>query len=240
MADGLAKMRLDAAVGAPRPHSELGDFIVEIDETLDDHPAAAHPAAGHGIVPGLLHIGRAIDFALPLAGAAHHRLDDARIANARVDGRLQLGQGVAEPVGARRQAQRLGCQAADAFAVHGQAGRSRGGDHRHHPLGLELFEHGRGDRLDLRHHELRAFGFDERAQLPGVAHDQGARMMRHLLAWRMVVAVGREGLQKQGWVCLQRQRVAIASPSRTGRAAAQSGLRRAVSRDHSTMTVEPS
>ena len=49
-------------------------------------------APGHGVVPGLLHIGRAVDLALAFARAAHHGFDDAGVADARVNRGLQLGQ----------------------------------------------------------------------------------------------------------------------------------------------------
>ncbi len=187
---------------APRAHRELGDFVVEVDEAFDDDAAVAHAAAGHGVVPGLLHAGRAVDLALALAGAAHHGLDDAGVTNARltvhaVDRRLQLGQCVAEPVGAGRQAQRFGGQAADALAVHGQARGAGGGDHAHHAGGFEHFEHGRGDGLDLGHHQVGLFRFDQRPQLGRVAHGDGARVVRHLLAGGVVVAVHRDGFHAQ-------------------------------------------
>jgi hypothetical protein len=62
---------------AARAHGQQGDFVVEVDEAFDDDAPVAHAAAGHGVVPGFLHVGRAVDLALALARAAHHRLDDA-------------------------------------------------------------------------------------------------------------------------------------------------------------------
>ncbi len=157
----------------------------------------AHAAAGHGVVPGLAHIGRAVDLALALAGAAHHGLHDARVADAAVDRGLQLGERVAELVGAGGHAQGLGGQAADAFAVHRKAGGAGRGDHAHRARVLELLQHRRGDGLDLGHHELRLLGLDQRLQLRGVAHDDGARMVGHLLAGRVLVAVHGDGLDAQ-------------------------------------------
>src|SRR5690606_15422271 len=113
--------RLDLAVGAPGAHGQQGDLVVEVDEALDDNATVADAAAGHGVVPGPGDVVRAVDLALALAAAAHHRLDDAGIADATVDGGLQLGQRVAETVGAGGQPQGLGGQAPDTLAVHGQA-----------------------------------------------------------------------------------------------------------------------
>jgi hypothetical protein len=157
----------------------------------------ADAPAGHGVVPGLLHVGRAVDLALALAGAAHHGLDDARVADAGVNRGLQLGQRVTELVGAGGQAQGLGGQAADAFAVHGQARGPGGGNHAHHAGGLQHFEHGRGDGLDLGHDQVGFVGLDQRAQQRGVAHGDGARVVRHLLAGGVVVAIHRDGFHAQ-------------------------------------------
>ena len=68
MADGFAEMRFDFAVRTDRAHGELGDFIIESDHALDDHPALVHAAAAGGIVPRGFHLGRVIHFGLPLAG----------------------------------------------------------------------------------------------------------------------------------------------------------------------------
>ena len=86
----------------------------------------AHPAAGHRVVPRVLHAGGVVDLALALARAAHHRLDDARVADAlRLDGGPQLSQRIAKRIPARGQLERLGREAADALAVHRQAARAR-------------------------------------------------------------------------------------------------------------------
>ena len=185
------------ARGVERAHGQQRDLVVEVDEALDDHAAMAHAAAGHRVVPGLLHVGRAVDLALALARAAHHRLDDAGVADAGVDRRLQLGQRIAELVGAGRHAQRLGGQAADAFAVHREARGARGRDHAHHAGVFQLLQHRRGDGLDLGHHQMRLLGLDQRLELRRVAHRDGARMVRHLLAGRVLVAVDRDGLDAQ-------------------------------------------
>ena len=41
MADGVAEVRLNLAIGTERAHGELRDFVVEIDETFDDDAARA-------------------------------------------------------------------------------------------------------------------------------------------------------------------------------------------------------
>ena len=202
MADRVAEMGLDLAVRTLGAHGQLGDFVVEIDETFDDHTALGHAATGHGVVPGLLHIGGAVDLALALAGAAHHRLDHAGVADGglavgAVNGSLQLFGGIAKAVGAGGQAQGFGRQAADAFAVHGQARGARRGDDGDHARGFQLFQHGGGNGFDLGHNQIGLLGFDQGLELRRIAHGDGARMVGHLLAGGMVIAVDRNGLHAQ-------------------------------------------
>src|SRR5690606_29475865 len=65
--------------GAPGvAHGEQGDLVVELDQTLDDHPAAAGAAAFLRVAPGGGNVRLAAHQALPLAGGAHHRLGNAR------------------------------------------------------------------------------------------------------------------------------------------------------------------
>ena len=45
VADRLAEVRLDRAVGACAAHGQQRDLVVEVDEALDDDAAAAHAAA---------------------------------------------------------------------------------------------------------------------------------------------------------------------------------------------------
>ena len=74
MADRLAEVNaVDGADG------QQGDLVIELHEALDNHPAAAGAAALLGILPGILQVLLAAQQALPLAGRAHHRLDDAGI-----------------------------------------------------------------------------------------------------------------------------------------------------------------
>ena len=195
VADGVAEVGFHLAVCAQGAHGELGDFVIEVDEAFHNHAPVADAASGHRVVPGGLHIGGAVDLALAFARAAHHGFDDAGVADAGLavlpgDGGLQLGQRVAEAVGAGGQAQGFGSQAADAFAVHGQAGSAGGGDDAHHPGGFQLLQHGGGNGLNLGHHQVWALGLDQGLELGRVAHGDGAAVVRHLLAGGVVVAVG--------------------------------------------------
>ncbi|SLE83278.1 Uncharacterised protein [Mycobacteroides abscessus subsp. massiliense] len=91
--DGRAEAGRDVAVIAYRPHRQKRDLVVEVDKSLDDHAVVGDPAARHRVVPGLFDIGRSVELALPLAGAAHERLHHAGVADApglRVDRRLEL------------------------------------------------------------------------------------------------------------------------------------------------------
>jgi len=202
MADGRAEAGLHRAVGAERAHGQQCDLVVEVDEAFDYHAAVAHAAAGHRVVPRRLRVGRPVDLALALAGAAHHGLDDARVADGglaagTVDGGLQLFERVAEHVRAGGQGQRLGGEAADAFAVHRQARGTRGGNHADDALGLQRLQLVRGQRLDLRHHQVGLLALDQRAQRHGIAHRDRVRVVGHLLARRVLVAVDGDGLDAQ-------------------------------------------
>ena len=148
-----------------------------------------YAAAGQRIVPRFLHVAGSVDLALTFAGRTHHRLDDARIADAFVYRGLKFPERIAELVRARRQAERLRGKTTDTFAIHRQARGTRGRDHAHDAGALELFEHRRRDRFDLRHDDLRALGFDQLAQLPRVVHRDRMRMMRDLLARRVGIAI---------------------------------------------------
>jgi len=150
----------------------------------------AHAAAGHGVVPGFFHVGGAGDLALAFARGAHHRFDDAGVAGGRIDRGLQFLQRITEHIRAGGQAQGFGGQAAYAFAVHRQARGTRRGDHTHRAGGLELFEHGRGNRFDLGHDQVGFFFFNQCLELGRVAHGDGARMMGYLLARRVLITVG--------------------------------------------------
>ena len=114
-----------------------------------------------------------------------------------IDGRLQLFERITELVRARRQAERFGGQAADAFAIHRQACGARRRDHAHHAFGLERFEHRRGDRLDLGHDQVGLFRLDQRLELLRVGHRNGARMMCDLLTRRVFVAIDGNRLDAQ-------------------------------------------
>ncbi len=197
MADRLAEMRLDVAVGTAGTHGQQRDLVVEIDEAFDDHAAVADSPARHRVFPRALDILRTVELALALARTAHHRLDHARIADAAVDGLAQFLQRIAEAIRAGRQAQRFGREPANALAVHGQPRGAGGRDHADRAGRLERLEHRRGDRLDLGHHQVGPLGLDQRLQPFGVAHGDGARVMRDLLARRVLVAVDRDGFDAE-------------------------------------------
>jgi len=110
---------------------------------------------------------------------------------------LQLGQRVTETVGAGGQAQGFSGQTANTFTVHGQtrgAGRGNAGDD---ACGLQLFQHGRGNGLYLGHDQIGLDLFDQRLELSRIAHGDGARMMGHLLARRVFIAVHGNGFHAQ-------------------------------------------
>ena len=203
VANRLAKMGVDLAVCADGAHGELRDLIVKVDKALDDDAPVADAPARHRAVPSGGHIGGRGDFALALAGRTHHRLDDAGVADFGINRHLQFGQRVAKHIGAGRQIQGFGGQATYAFAVHRQSSGARRGNHTHDASGFEFFEHGSGNRFDFGHDQIGLFGFDQDFELGRIAHRDGAGVVRHLLAGRVVVAVHGDGFDAQALQCNQ-------------------------------------
>jgi hypothetical protein len=201
VADRLAEEGLHGSGGADGSHRELGDFVVEVDEALDDDAPGAYPSRGLRIVPGLLHVGLGPDQRLALARGGHHRLDDAREAYAAVDRGLQFCQRVGELVGRGGEAEFLGGQPPDAFAVHGQLRRARGGDHLGEALLFDFDQHRGGDGLDLGHHQLGLFLLDQGAQRGAVGHGHDMAAMRHLHARRIGIAVHADHLAAEALQC---------------------------------------
>jgi hypothetical protein len=110
---------------------------------------------------------------------------------------LQFSQRVTELVGAGGQSQLFGSQPANALAVHGQAGSTGCGHHTHGAGGFQLFKHGGGNGFNFGHHQGGAFLFDQAFELRRVAHGDGARVVCHLVAGGVVVAVNGNGLHAQ-------------------------------------------
>jgi hypothetical protein len=81
--------------------------------------------------------------------------------------------------------------------VHRQAGGAGRGNHAHDARVFQRLQRLRGDGLDLGHHEHGLLGLDERLELRGVAHGDGAGVVGHLLAGRVLVAVDRDGLDAE-------------------------------------------
>ncbi|CFE01232.1 Uncharacterised protein [Bordetella pertussis] len=197
MPDGLAELRHDLPVGAAGAHRQQGDLVVELDETLDDHASGAHAPALLGVAPrGGDVIGRADD-RLALARGGHDRLDHARIADAAVDGLAQRLLGIDEAVGRGGQAQGLGGQPADAFAVHGQVGGAGGGRDVHGAFVLQRDQQVGGNGLDFGHDHMRALLLDDLPQRLRIGHGDHVGAMRHLVARRVGIAVDRDDLHPQ-------------------------------------------
>ena len=202
VAHWVAEMRFDLTISPFGAHGQLGDFVIKVDKTFDDHASLGHTATCHGVIPGGCHIGRAVDLALPLAGAAHHGLDHTGVANGwvaitAVNRCLQLRQRVAKAVRAGGQAQGFSRQTANAFAVHRQPRGACGGDAGDNACGFQPLQHRRGNRFNLGHHQIRLDVLNQRLELGGVAHGDGARVVRHLLARRVVIAIHRNRFHAQ-------------------------------------------
>ena len=168
--------------------SSSGKGQSKLDSAADVEHAWNYAAAGGRVVPGVFDVGGAVQLRLALARRGHHRLDDVGEADLGAGG-LQFLQAGSEAVGRRRQAQLFGGQAADAFAVHGQQGRARGRDAGDLAGGFQLGQPGRGDRLDLRHDQIRFFLLDERGERVAVGHVDHVEAVRDLVARRVRVAV---------------------------------------------------
>lgn len=177
-------------------HGELGDFVIEGDHAFDDDAPLRDARSGGGIVPRGLDFLRAVHFRLPLAGERHQRLDEAGVAD-HLNRGAQLCQAVGKLIRRDRQAQRFGNEAADTFAVHREPCGTRSRYHARQPFLFDLHQHVGGDRLDLRHDEVRFFLLDQRAQLRPVHHVDDARMVRHLLTGRIGVTVHGDGFHTE-------------------------------------------
>ena len=176
-------------------HGKQGDFVVEIDEPLDDHPPLAGAAAFLSVVPGALQVGVAFQDALAFAGRAHDRLDHAGVADGFHRGGVVL-KGVGEMIRRGGQAQLLGRQTTNAFAVHGQLCGTCG---RHHveAFGFQLDQRGRGDRLDLGHDVVRLFLFDHCTQGCTIEHVDDVAAVRHLHGRRIGITINTDDLTAQ-------------------------------------------
>ena len=187
----------DCAAVADGADGQLGDFVIEVDKALDDDAAAFDPPARHGVIPGGLHVGGTFQGGLPLARRRHHRLDQTGIADAAVDGGLQLLLGVGKGEGGSGQPQFFRRQTTDAFAVHGQLGGPRGGN----DLGDGVFFQGQqgfgGDGFDFGHHQMGALGQDQGAQRLGVGHGDHMGPMGHLHGRGVGVTVHGDHLDPQ-------------------------------------------
>ncbi|MEA3220435.1 MAG: hypothetical protein OZX49_01543 [Immundisolibacter sp.] len=196
VADRLAKAGFGVAVHAQAAHRQQRDFVVERNLLLDDQARLTHPAGVQRVLPGPFQFRGLLYPRLALAGRGHDRLHETGEPDVgRRD--AQLLQAVDEGVARGRQAQFLGGQAADAFAVHGQLRGAGGGNDLGQAVGFDLHQHVGGYGLDLRHDEGRPLALDQRPQRGAVGHVDHMRAVRHLLAGRVRIAVHRDGLHAQ-------------------------------------------
>ena len=163
------------------------DLVVEIDEALDNHLAAARPAAFLGVGPGGVRVCRAVHRALALARAAHDGLDHAGHTDV-LERAIEFLAGFREAIGGGGQPELLGGEPANTFTIHRQRRRPRRG-HDRKPLGFKRQQLIRGDRLDLRDNQVRLLEFNHAAEFGTVEHGKRVRTVRHLHGGRMVVPV---------------------------------------------------
>ncbi|OMP13167.1 hypothetical protein COLO4_02163 [Corchorus olitorius] len=200
---GLVVVALDLAMpdrraeggAADVAHGQQGDLVVEVDEALDDHPALAGATAFLGVLPGGLQLVGAAQQALALARGTHDRLDHAGIAQ-RLGGGGIVFVGVGEMIGRGGQAQFLGGEATDAFAIHGQLGGA-GGGHHGVALAFQLHQGGGGDGFDFRHDEVRLLALDHCAQGGTVEHVDDVAAVGDLHGRGIGVAIHGDDLDAQ-------------------------------------------
>ena len=167
---------------------ELGDFVVEIDKSLDDDLPLAGTSAFLGIGPGLGDVAFCFHSALTFSGAAHDRLNhtwQADLGNGGAIGFL----GVGKAIGGGFEPEFLGSKPPDAFTVHCQLRRSRIRDHGGHPLGFQCRQRVGSNRFDLRNHKMGSLGFDHCAKSIAIQHRQHMRSVGHLHGWGIRVGI---------------------------------------------------
>ncbi len=192
---GLAVVAFDLGVAdggaeggaADVTDGEHGDLVVEIDEAFDDDLALAGAATFLGVLPGVGDVGLGFDNTLALAGAAHNGLHDAGHADF-FNGCAEFLFGGGKDVGGGLEAELLGGEAADAFAVHGELCRTGGGDDTE--AFVFQFQKGVcGDGLDFRDDAVGFFHFHEAAQGLAIEHGDDVAAMRDLHGGGVGVAI---------------------------------------------------
>ena len=119
-------------------------------------------------VPGILDVGFGLDDALAMARRTHHRLHYARDADF-LDSGLEIFEIVGEAVRTRLDAEFLGGQTADTFAVHGKLGGLCGRDDGKAFL-FHLDKRIGRNRLDLGDDVVGLFEFNHTAEFGTVEH----------------------------------------------------------------------
>ena len=149
-------------------YGQKGDFVVKVDKAFNDNPALARTTAFLRVVPRSLYIVGAAQQALALARRTHHRLDHTRKAQVQHGGAVVF-EGVGKVVRRGWQVQLFGCQATNAFAVHGQ--RSSAGSRDYvETFSFQLDQGGSGDGFDFRNDKVRLFCFDHGTQGGAIEH----------------------------------------------------------------------
>ena len=201
MTDRFAEEGFHVAGSADGAHRKLGDLVVEIDEALDDDASSADTARGLRVIPGLHHVGRGLQQRLTLARGRHDRLHHTGKTDSAIDGRLQLGERIGKLVRGGGQAELLRREPAYPFAVHGQLRGAGGGNHLCQPSLFDFHQHRGGDGLDLRHHQMRLFLLDQRAQSRAIGHGHHVAAMRHLHAGCVGIAIDADHFATQPLQC---------------------------------------
>ena len=187
MSNGFAE-----AGAAGMTHGKLGNFIIKIDETLDNYLAGTGAPTFLGVVPCLVDIALTFDRALSLARGTHNRLYHTGYA----DIAQRLVEFFATGCKAVRRcpdAELFSGQASYAFTVHGEL-CGTGSGYYGVTFAFQLDQCIGGDGLDFRHDIVWFFSRYDLAQGVTIEHGDSMTAVCDLHRRSIFVAVDHDNL----------------------------------------------
>ena len=160
-------------------HGQLGDFVIKIHKTLDNHLAFAGTPTLLSVLPGRLNFVFASHRALAFARRTHDRLDHEWQTD-RLNRLFVFFFIGGEPVRGGFQTELFRSKTANSFAIHGQLGCSRCRNDRRHTLLLQCSQCIGRDRFNFRHYEVRPLLLNDSTQGNSIEHRDHMRPVRHL------------------------------------------------------------
>ena len=159
-------------------HGQLGDLVIEINKSLDNHLSSSGTSPLLCIMPGRFDIFRLANHTLAMATGAHDRFHHTGHAN-HFDSLLEFSFRSSKAIGRGRQAQFFGSQPTDTLAVHRQPSGTCGRNHMIALL-LQLHQGGGGNGLYFGHNVIRLLLFDDGPQCCSIQHRNNIRAMGYL------------------------------------------------------------